>query len=374
MEWHRKGWFNLIGKQYQNEIVVFWGLVFVYDANGMRTKRTNGSTTYSYVYNGSQLSYMSVGSNELYFSYDGMGNPLKVLYNGTQYHYVTNLQGDVLRILDEDKNTVVEYTYDAWGKLISTTGTKATTLGAHNPLRYRGYVYDTETGLYYLHSRYYNPAMGRFINADVLISTGQGVLGNNMFAYCNNNPVAYADPSGHALVVCLKDDHDPTLGMFVGLTGGGGVGGYSYSAVQSFTDYFFNSDEKKVIRNLEESGYAFYRGALVIMSDNPWGLFSFGIILLNSSASDNLERGVKTLKHEYGHFLHLWDIGAEDYFYKVVTPSFSGTVLSQLNMLNTNYYDLPWERIAEIYGDVKRGNYASWSKITALIYWLYTLE
>jgi len=92
---------------------------------------------------------------------------------------------------------VVEYTCDAWGKLLDTTGSMATTLGAHNPLRYRGYVYDTETGLYYLQSRYYNPAMGRFINADAYASTGQGVIGCNMFAYCNNNPVNLFDTTGH---------------------------------------------------------------------------------------------------------------------------------------------------------------------------------
>ena len=92
---------------------------------------------------------------------------------------------------------VVQYTYDAWGKILTTTGSMASTLGVHNPLRYRGYVYDTETGLYYLQSRYYDPQMGRFINADALVSTGQGILGNNMFAYCLNDPVNYCDPTGN---------------------------------------------------------------------------------------------------------------------------------------------------------------------------------
>ena len=91
---------------------------------------------------------------------------------------------------------VVTYTYDAWGSPLSTTGSLASTLGEQNPLRYRGYVYDTETGLYYLQSRYYNPAWGRFINADGYASTGQGIIGNNMFAYCGNNPVIRHDPTG----------------------------------------------------------------------------------------------------------------------------------------------------------------------------------
>ena len=75
----------------------------------------------------------------------------------------------------------------------------ASTLGVLNPLTYRSYIYDHETGLYYLQSRYYNPTWGRFLNADAFVSTGQGLLGNNMFAYCNNNPVIYIDISGELL-------------------------------------------------------------------------------------------------------------------------------------------------------------------------------
>jgi RHS repeat-associated protein len=92
---------------------------------------------------------------------------------------------------------VVQYTYDAWGRLLSTSGTAASTLGLNNPLRYRGYIYDTETGLYYLQSRYYNPTWGRFINADSQLSTGD-VSGLNLFAYCGNNPVNRIDPTGEA--------------------------------------------------------------------------------------------------------------------------------------------------------------------------------
>lgn len=169
-----------------------------YNADGLRTKRTNGSTTYNYVYNGSSLSQMSVGSNTLYFAYDASGTPMSVTYNGTNYYYATNIQGDVTAILSASGTAVVQYTYDAWGKILTTTGSMASTLGTHNPLRYRGYVYDQETQLYYLQSRYYNPAMGRFISADNYPTTGQGLVGNNMFAYCGNNPVTRCDFSGDA--------------------------------------------------------------------------------------------------------------------------------------------------------------------------------
>lgn len=122
--------------------------------------------------------------------------PLSIVYNGATYYYILSLQGDVVAILDSAGVSVVEYTYDAWGRLLSTTGSMSGTLGLHNPLRYRGYVYDYETGLYYLQSRYYNPQFCRFLSADTFVSTGQGILGYNMFAYCNNNPVNLIDSSG----------------------------------------------------------------------------------------------------------------------------------------------------------------------------------
>ena len=94
------------------------------------------------------------------------------------------------------------YTYDAWGNVTAHTATgstpASTSLIYRNPLRYRGYIYDNETGFYYLQSRYYDPANHRFINADSFASTGQGFTGTNMFAYCNNNPVNCRDDAGNA--------------------------------------------------------------------------------------------------------------------------------------------------------------------------------
>ena len=144
-----------------------------------------------------QLSRMTYNNHALYFSYSA-GKPTAVNYNGTDYYYVTNLQGDVVAILDTGGNRVVEYVYDAWGKILSVTGTHADTLGQHNPLRYRGYVYDNETGLYYVSSRYYDPEIGRWINADNQLSTGSDLTGMNLFAYCGNNPVNRIDPTGEA--------------------------------------------------------------------------------------------------------------------------------------------------------------------------------
>ncbi len=171
---------------------------YTYNADGLRTERTNGTDTYTYVYNGSSLAMMTKGNNTLSFSYDATGTPLAVKFNNTTYYYKTNLQGDVMGIVDGTGTEVVSYAYDAWGKLLSCTGTMADTLGTLNPLRYRGYVYDTETELYYLQSRYYNPEWGRFINADnvELLGANGDFASLNLFAYCGNNPTARADDGG----------------------------------------------------------------------------------------------------------------------------------------------------------------------------------
>jgi len=177
---------------------------FTYDANGMRTRRTHSEIEYQYIYNGSQLTQLTVletgggalATNTLYFTYSADGTPLTVTSEGETYFYVTNIQGDVIAILDHAGRVVCRYIYDAWGN-VTTDSWQTDIVSDHNPLRYRGYVYDQETQLYYLQSRYYNPEIGRFLNADAYVSTGQGVLGNNMFAYCGNNSVNRVDSTGY---------------------------------------------------------------------------------------------------------------------------------------------------------------------------------
>ena len=165
-----------------------------YNTSGLRTRRISDDKTYSYIYAGDKLMRMTVGDDILDFSYDANGAPLTMTYNGTVYYYITNLQGDVMKLERADGGSGAQYAYDAWGNIIAMSGT----LAELNPLRYRGYVYDQETGFYYLQSRYYDPAIGRFINADNVISyAGHSLLGCNVFAYCFNNPVNMSDDSAH---------------------------------------------------------------------------------------------------------------------------------------------------------------------------------
>ena len=109
--------------------------------------------SYTYLYTNGLLSMMTKGNNTLYFTYDAAGMPLTVNYNGITYYYVTNLQGDVIAILDESGYAVAEYIYNAWGYLIAAVSVHNMELCALNPLRYRGYVYDTDLEMYYLYDR-----------------------------------------------------------------------------------------------------------------------------------------------------------------------------------------------------------------------------
>ena len=167
---------------------------FVYNENGLRVQKTVNGVVTDYTLHGKNIVHMTQGSNELHFFYDASNKPAIVEFNGSKYAYVHNLQGDIVAILDSNGAAVVQYKYDAWGKQISKTGSMASTLGTLQPFRYRGYVYDEETGLYYLRSRYYNPACCHFINMDAILLNG--LLVSNQQAYCCNNPVLHSDSNG----------------------------------------------------------------------------------------------------------------------------------------------------------------------------------
>ena len=179
---------------------------YTYDESGIRSSKTvNGVTTYFTTKDGVILSQTD-GTNTMYFQYDNSGNPTGFLYNGAQYFYLTNQMGDVIGITDNTGALIATYTYGAWGEVLATTpattgNTTQLAIANANPLRYRGYYLDAETGYYYLQSRYYSSLLGRYVNADLfgiaLISKDDRV-GNNLFLYCSNNPINNNDFDGKA--------------------------------------------------------------------------------------------------------------------------------------------------------------------------------
>lgn len=187
-----------------------------YDSNGMRTQKSVDGVKTNYYYDSNKnLIALVKGNDTLLFYYDSDGNATSFSYNGTMYFYVKNLQGDVVRIIDLAGTEVASYVYDAWGNIKDTKGEP--TIREINPIRYRGYVYDTETSLYYLQSRYYDPFTGRFLNADIYCDTGTSTpLSTNMFAYCENNPISNADEGGYIAANVIG----AVIGGIVGAVGG----------------------------------------------------------------------------------------------------------------------------------------------------------
>ncbi len=203
------------GKQLTGIAVGTDMIAYSYDENGLRLQKTVNDVVTDYYYNGKVLIGLVKGNDTLRFSYDAAGLAQAVNFNGTYYYYLRNGQGDIVKIIDGSGNTVVEYSCDSWGRQLSCTGTLATTLGAVNPFRYRGYVYDEETQWYYLKSRYYDPETCRFISADVLLSTDQGVIGHNCFVYCLNSPVNCVDDEGEkARLVAIGIQLQVTIGDY----------------------------------------------------------------------------------------------------------------------------------------------------------------
>ena len=204
-------------------------VTFAYDSDGKRVKKTSGNTETKYYYNGSTLSGLvrtttgNTGTTKItvQFVYDAEGKPFLLRLNGkTDYFYLYNGLGDVVGLIDSSNKVVVRYQYNSWGKVTSSEDTSGVSLATLNPFCYRKYVYDSETGLYCLGSRYYDPEVGRFVNADdtdVIFAKPQELGSKNLYAYCDNNPVAREDYAGEFPIPCI-----------VGAVVGAAVSGFSY--------------------------------------------------------------------------------------------------------------------------------------------------
>ena len=231
--------FTWTGRQLTGAVKGSKTMSFTYNDEGIRTSKTVNNVKHSYYLNGSLIVAEQWSDKLLVYLYDSTGSPIGMMYRTTSYAegafdvfwYEKNLQGDVVAVYGKSGTKYVTYEYDAWGNhTVSYSNGGGSTGAQYNPFRYRGYYYDTDLGMYYLRSRYYDPNTCRFINADVYISTGYGIIGNNMFAYCNNIPTCYSDPEGTALSYTCDLDDEYDSDDEVWLFGGGSVGANSESS------------------------------------------------------------------------------------------------------------------------------------------------
>ena len=182
---------------------------YKYDSNGVRTSKTVNGVEYTYEYLNGKLMHETRGEKVFEYCYDANGQLYAVSYKANSstdavtYYFAHNWRGDITSIYDGDGNMVAKYEYDVWGNVLTVTNsnnseiTDPNHIANLNPFRYCSYYYDSESGLYYLMSRYYDPVVHRFLNADGYFQSGDNILDTNMNAYCQNNPIMNSDPTGN---------------------------------------------------------------------------------------------------------------------------------------------------------------------------------
>jgi len=189
------------------QLASFDDITYTYDESGIRTSKTSNGVTTKYYLNGTNIIEQTDSTNTLHFYYDSSSELIGFNYADNDYFYVKNQKGDITDIVDADGNVVASYAYDPWGAVISVSGSNLD-LANLNPFRYRSYYYDTDIQMYYLQSRYYDANVCRFINCDSVSFIGltETEVSYNPFAYCENEPVNYSDPSGEISIntICIS--------------------------------------------------------------------------------------------------------------------------------------------------------------------------
>ena len=258
-------------------------------------------------------------------------------------------------LIDNNGAVVVEYKYDAWGNHEAEVASEGyVTLANLNPFRYRGYYYDSETDLYFLQTRYYDPVVGRFISRDSIeYADPETICGLNLYAYCGNNPMMNVDPTGTFILSALA-----TLVVVVVLFSTP-VGGVAAQVVTSIVSYIsmavvsiwnaevradmnaigwnpFNSNEMAV---LNSQFVSFYKGVPVFRTNMDRSGTFYAIFLQRDSVNETI------LKHEWGHTIQSAILGLVNYGIMIGLPS-------MLELSDRKYYSRSWEITADIFGGV----------------------
>ena len=235
------------------QLASFNDIEFTYDENGIRTSKTVDNVKTMFYLDGTNIIEQRTGTDVLHFFYDSNDEVIGFKYNGNNYFYVKNLQGDVTDIVNANGEIVSSYTYEPWGDMLSIGGN--TTIGNLNPFRYRSYYYDSDIGLYYLQSRYYDPEIGRFINCDDVNFMGysEEYISYNPFAYCENNPVNYVDYTGFSkevtpfqLLTLLKQFKQVASNLIAILIENKSIPGFTYPNETEYNKIYNSISDKKI--------------------------------------------------------------------------------------------------------------------------------
>ena len=343
--------------------------------NQLIQKVGNGITTNYYAIN-HKIHQINIGTNILKFFY-ALDKLVYFTYNGTRYFYVFNAQNDITHLVDDTGNIVASYIYDAWGnhQVLDASGienTSADFIGNINPYRYRGYLYDTDSGLYYCNARYYSPELCRWISPDSIEYLDSNTIGGlNLYCYCMNNPINYVDPSGHFPWLILAAVLFSPIGGFITQTV---VSAISYVGMSlwalgdlvfndgkgAWADMCrikwnpFNADESKV---MDSNNISFYKGVPVFHISGMGGSMSLGAIFFDK------EQKASVLNHERGHNTQLMFMGPANFLIQIGIPS-----------IWKNGDETPWELSASILGGSTLANdYSEKQKQQARNYFIRSL-
>lgn len=361
---------------------------YTYNDEGIRTsKSVNGTETW-YVIEGKDIIFEENESHQILYVYDADMDIAGMVLDGSTYYYEKNAQKDVLRILSEDGEILCSYAYDAWGNIVNISGDKE--LAQLNPIRYRSYYCDVETGLYYVESRYYDSEVGRFISADSVGNVISDYTNLNLYVYCGNDPVNYYDPSGCAKIYLKTLISSDLMNVYPSLTSlmmvtdslwiekmnkGGSNVNYKISSKQDFIDTW-NSLVNAT--------------AIVIMAHGDPGQLQFGNeYLTKEDIRNNLQS--KSVKFVWivscnaGHYSCTtsnvaYEIAKKTYGYVVAAD---GTVLMGAKIIYGSQYGFAGECVGDTKWEKYAGNrtnpygwmiyrYKSWCNI--LTVWSTTLK
>lgn len=287
-----------------------------YDNNGTVIRKiVNGVVTDYYVEGIDYIAEVTAGKDIVYM-YDSEADLIGFTYDNNTYYYLKNSNKDIIKIVDGNNEYVCDYEYDAWGNIIQINGDEE--IAELNKYRYRSYYYDTDMGLYYLHSRYYDSQSGRFIstdNVDMMVYNDENL---NLYSYCNNNPVFYFDPEGTARKV-----------MIMSLEGWKSE---SNNIGQDFKEYYNSLGEACSVDYLYSDNFNEYEAA--------WNSLSgYNVVLINTHATP---RRLSNSSDNFGN-------GDSLFIYEIDNLEFKYIPVLILLGCNAGHYDYVWSNIAHAF-------------------------